>query len=113
MFEPLEISYALNASGSIMVNNAVNLDPWERYTTAIHEIGHLLGLRHNRNPRSVMFYLDVHQDAVLDRRDLRVLARLHKRYERKPNTSPFGRLNRTMIVASKGLGRRIVHFARV
>ncbi len=48
------------------------------YLTAVHEIGHILGLKHNRNRNSVMYYLDLREREVLDRSDLAALAAHHK-----------------------------------
>jgi len=42
-----------------------------------HEIGHLLGLKHNDSPKSLMYYIDVDAASRLDWRDLRALSRLH------------------------------------
>ena len=42
----------------------------------IHEIGHLLGLRHNPSAASLMFYL-VYATSELDSTDVRALASLH------------------------------------
>jgi hypothetical protein len=42
-----------------------------------HEIGHLLGLKHNDSPKSLMYYVDVDADSRLDSTDLRALSRLH------------------------------------
>jgi len=78
MFQPMVIANALTPDGVIEVNNHADLSAWESYATAVHEIGHLFGLEHNRRARSVMFYLDVAEDAVLDRHDLKVLAKFHK-----------------------------------
>ena len=78
MFPPMVIANALTPDGVIEVNNRADLSAWESYATAVHEIGHLFGLEHNRRARSVMFYLDVAEDAVLDRHDLKVLAKFHK-----------------------------------
>lgn len=49
----------------------------EVYATAVHEFGHIFGLMHNGNPASVMYYLDVNSDAVLDATDLHALAARH------------------------------------
>ena len=78
MFRASEVAYAVTESGSIVVNNHARLDLWERYATAVHEIGHLLGLEHNRSARSVMFYMGFGEDAVLDKHDTQALAKLHK-----------------------------------
>jgi predicted Zn-dependent protease len=48
------------------------------YLTAVHEIGHMLGLKHNPSARSVMYYLDLDGSEVLDTRDLAALASHHK-----------------------------------
>jgi predicted Zn-dependent protease len=48
------------------------------YLTAVHEIGHMLGLRHNPNPSSVMYYIDLEGSEVLDSCDLTSLAAHHK-----------------------------------
>jgi hypothetical protein len=49
----------------------------EMYLTAVHEIGHMLGLRHNPNPESVMYYIDLEGPEVLDAYDLKSLAAHH------------------------------------
>lgn len=77
-FDRFDVAYAVPEDGAIMVNEHAGETPSESYATAVHEIGHLFGLEHNRDRRSVMFYRDAGEDAVLDRRDLRVLARIHK-----------------------------------
>jgi hypothetical protein len=43
----------------------------------IHEIGHLLGLKHNPSPSSVMFCVDVDGSSQLDSQDLRAIAAQH------------------------------------
>ena len=78
MFEPMVIANALTPDGVIEVNYRADLSAWESYATAVHEIGHLFGLGHNHRARSVMFYLDVAEDAILDRHDLKVLKKFHK-----------------------------------
>jgi hypothetical protein len=50
----------------------------ELYLTAVHEIGHLLGLSHNPDGLSVMFYTNRPAATLLDETDLRALTRLHK-----------------------------------
>jgi hypothetical protein len=43
----------------------------------IHEIGHLLGLKHNPSPMSLMYALDVDGACKLDSRDLRAISSTH------------------------------------
>jgi Matrixin len=53
------------------------LAPDEAIAIWIHEIGHLLGLKHNPSPRSVMFCIDVDGSSKLDSEDLRAIASRH------------------------------------
>ncbi len=66
--------------GKIAVRPALanELSTAEIYGIAVHELGHLLGLKHNTSPESVMFFLDVNGDEVLDIKDLVALSRHHK-----------------------------------
>ncbi len=67
-----------NFQGWIAFNPRAPLTNSELYLTAVHEIGHMLGLRHNPNAHSVMYYLDLEGSEVLDRTDLVMLAGRHK-----------------------------------
>lgn len=67
-----------NFQGWIAFNPAAPLSNTEMYLTAVHEIGHMLGLKHNPNARSVMYYLDLEGPEYLDEADLALLARHHK-----------------------------------
>jgi hypothetical protein len=67
-----------NFQGWIAFNPKAPLSDTEMYLTAVHEIGHMLGLKHNPSARSVMYYLDLDGSEVLDRRDLTALASRHK-----------------------------------
>jgi hypothetical protein len=50
----------------------------EIYGTAVHELGHMLGLRHNASSQSVMYFLNVNGTEVLDRKDISDLSKHHK-----------------------------------
>ena len=67
-----------NFHGWIAFNPKCRLNESEMYLAAIHEIGHMLGLSHNRNPKSVMYFLDPEGPATLDRKDVALLASRHK-----------------------------------
>lgn len=67
-----------NFQGWVAFDPKAPLTRSEMYLTAVHEIGHLLGLKHNSNPNSVMYYLDLRGRELLDRCDLAALAARHK-----------------------------------
>jgi hypothetical protein len=67
-----------NFQGWIAFNPKAPLTNMELYLTAVHEIGHMLGLRHNPSVHSVMYYLDLEGTEVLDQTDLATLAVRHK-----------------------------------
>lgn len=67
-----------NFEGWIAFDPRAPLTKTEMYVTAVHEIGHMLGLRHNPNPNSVMYYIDLEGPEVLDSNDLTSLAAHHK-----------------------------------
>jgi hypothetical protein len=50
----------------------------ELYGVAVHEFGHMLGLKHNASSQSVMFYLDIDGTEVLDSKDIVDLSTHHK-----------------------------------
>ena len=50
----------------------------EMYGTAVHEIGHILGLKHNPSCRSVMYFLNVDGSEALDRDDILELRKHHQ-----------------------------------
>lgn len=64
--------------GWIAFNPTAPLNDTELYLTAVHEIGHMLGLKHNPSARSVMYYLDLEGPEYLDASDLALLATRHK-----------------------------------
>jgi hypothetical protein len=64
--------------GWIAFNPAVRLTEREMFLVSVHEIGHLLGLRHNSDGGSVMFFLGLDGDPALDAGDLADLAAGHR-----------------------------------
>jgi hypothetical protein len=67
-----------NFQGWIAFDPTARLSRAEMYLTAVHEIGHMLGLKHNPNAQSVMYYLDLEGPEFLDTSDLASLASRHK-----------------------------------
>jgi hypothetical protein len=67
-----------NFQGLIAFNPKTDLTDTEMYLTAVHEIGHMLGLKHNPSAQSVMYYLDLQSSGTLDPTDLAALANRHK-----------------------------------
>jgi hypothetical protein len=65
----------------------------EMYGTAVHELGHMLGLKHNASSHSVMYFLNVDGTEVLDREDILALSTCHKlRMAVVPALVPIGAL---------------------
>jgi hypothetical protein len=64
--------------GHIAVNPFAPLTNLEWYLTAVHEIGHMLGLKHNPDAKSVMYYLDLEGTESLTKEDLVALNSMHK-----------------------------------
>jgi hypothetical protein len=64
--------------GWIVFNPAVRLNRAELYRISVHEIGHMLGLRHSANAFSLMYGLDLDSLGSLDEVDLAALAARHK-----------------------------------
>jgi hypothetical protein len=61
-----------NFRGKIAVSPfaAREMNSAEVYATAVHELGHMLGLKHNTSNRSIMYFLDVDGTEVLDGQDI-------------------------------------------
>lgn len=72
-----EIAEARAQDGSVTFASVGELTAEEVFIAAFHEIGHLLGLQHNPSPRSVMYWIDIRGDEVLDGSDMRALATMH------------------------------------
>jgi hypothetical protein len=64
--------------GWIAFNPTVSLDRMESYRVSVHEIGHILGLRHSTHIKSLMYGFDVDDSQLLDLADLASLADRHK-----------------------------------
>ena len=64
--------------GWIAFNPAVTLSRTESYRVSVHESGHMLGLRHSTNIKSLMYGFDLDDSQTLDPADLASLADRHK-----------------------------------
>jgi hypothetical protein len=62
----------------IAFNPKAPLTDQELYCTAAHEIGHLIGLEHNPNVASLMYYTNGAQSDRLDETDLQNISERHK-----------------------------------
>jgi hypothetical protein len=69
-----------NFRGKIAVSPeaATAMSSDELYGAAVHELGHMLGLKHNASSRSVMYFLNVNGTEVLDSKDISDLSAHHK-----------------------------------
>jgi Matrixin len=74
--------------GWIAFNPRLKLTKHEMFLDSVHEIGHLLGLPHNPDDSSVMFYFGLDKAASLDAADLDQLAARHQLRPR--NSLPGG-----------------------
>ena len=72
--------------GWIAFNPEVSLTRGDQYQTAVHELGHLLGLPHSPNASSIMYFLLLSGPASLDAADLAALAIRHKLRVRNVDT---------------------------
>lgn len=67
-----------NFQGWIAFDPTAPLTKTEMFLTAVHEMGHMFGLKHNPSARSVMYFLDLEGPEVLETADLKSLAAHHK-----------------------------------
>jgi hypothetical protein len=63
--------------GWVAFNPRLKLTTEEMFLDSVHEIGHLLGLQHNSNDSSVMYYFGLEHRVSLDEADLESLAARH------------------------------------
>ena len=83
LFKPAEVARAqfpwiASFQGWIVFNPRVFMPREELFITAVHELGHVLGLQHRTNPASVMYFLRLNGPLFLDDSDLAALAIRHK-----------------------------------
>lgn len=64
--------------GWVAFNPASKLTEQQMFVISVHEIGHLLGLPHNPNGSSVMYFFTLDESVWLDSTDLKALAARHK-----------------------------------
>ena len=64
--------------GWVAFNPRVTLPADELFLTAVHELGHVLGLPHSANSKSVMYFLAVDGPVFLDSADFAALAARHR-----------------------------------
>ncbi len=69
-----------NFRGKIAVSPRAEkeLSSAEIYGIAVHELGHMLGLKHNASSRSVMYFLNVNGTEALDSKDILDLSSHHR-----------------------------------
>jgi hypothetical protein len=70
----------MNFRGKIAVSpgSAKEMNSVSIYAAAVHELGHILGLKHNASSRSIMYFLNVDGAECLDREDILELSAYHE-----------------------------------
>ena len=64
--------------GAIAFNRKIAWSASDLYITAVHEIGHIMGVPHSPNMASVMYFLSLGGQMCLDAADLTAAAKHHK-----------------------------------
>jgi hypothetical protein len=83
LFKPAEVARSQfpgrrTFQGWIAFNPKAELTLSEKYSIAVHEVGHVLGLPHNPSARSVMYYLRLDGLLLVDAADLAMLSARHR-----------------------------------
>jgi hypothetical protein len=83
LFRPAQVARAQfpgapSFQGWIAFNPTALLSSSDLFVTAVHELGHALGLQHSRDPNSVMYFLRLEGDVFVGPEDLAVLKSRHK-----------------------------------
>jgi hypothetical protein len=83
LFKPAQVARAQfpaarSFQGWIAFNPEASLSATDLFLTAVHELGHMLGMPHSANASSVMYFLRLDTKVFLDAGDLATLAAHHK-----------------------------------
>ena len=72
------VGLSIRSFGIVAIDDRYKLAESEWYAIGAHELGHLFGLQHNSNPKSVMYYIHVSGDEALDSTDIAALSARHR-----------------------------------
>ena len=72
------VGVGMRSSGIVAIDDRYQLAESEWYAIAAHELGHLFGLQHNSSPNSVMYYIHLRGDEILDSTDIAPLSARHR-----------------------------------
>jgi hypothetical protein len=83
LFQPAQVARAQfpdapSFQGWIAFNHDASLSATDLFLTAVHELGHMLGLHHSASASSVMYFLHTGPDVFLDSADIASVAKRHK-----------------------------------